>query len=700
MCVFYVELCNWLSDYVSTRWYRSPELLVGDNSYGKPVDMWAIGCMVAEMLTGNPLFAGESDLDQLGLIVRCFGNLTPRMTDLMANNPLFVGVKTPQCDEVESLEQRFPDMDPDALKLMKSCLAYEPLQRAACSELLQQRYFRGAEETFGDEIRAAVDRDSALQLMKMRKRQQRQQKRKKERDRERASRQVERRRGSHIADDGGSSNHYTPDGLQQPSVDSVQYSVRGDEGDPLTARTTASRRLHSRGNPMGGGGGNGSQYQGVGLNMSVFEKDTLESVDGGGGDRSARSTTHEREHRRSRLKEAKDQKDKDRSGSRSRDRDHRDRDHRDRDHRDPALDETGGSRSDKTEKRRKKKTKAHRSVEAASPTGAGLESDGDTPDDRLPDLPMTTRGGRTSLPRAVALPHLTSDGDGADMQGGGSGPPSTVTGATAGAPGAGGGSGGGGADILMLDVQSNAQGGGNSGMTGGAIGGGGGGVERDATMQYRRGVMGGGFIGQVRREANGYEDMDSSEAGHPPGTANGSVDITDTRGYMLGGPLPNVQSRGGAAGTAVRGRHQGHVRILHSSHGFPGGGSSSLLGGSHGLAGSGNSGGTYAGGQKYVGSTFSTATVGGGGLSAIPSFSKPPSRQRNSGGGVGKGAGLMHNPPRTPTHHHQPSTSHGLASLREQLRSSGAVGGGTGLSTLAVGGKGFQYAPLGSSRRA
>ena len=63
------------TDYVATRWYRSPELLVGDTQYGRGVDVWAIGCMLAEIHTGLPLFPGESDIDQLFHILRCQGNL-------------------------------------------------------------------------------------------------------------------------------------------------------------------------------------------------------------------------------------------------------------------------------------------------------------------------------------------------------------------------------------------------------------------------------------------------------------------------------------------------------------------------------------------------------------------------------------------------------------------------------------------------
>lgn len=53
------------TDYVATRWYRAPELLLGSPNYGKPVDIWAIGCIMGEITDGNPLFPGESEIDQL-----------------------------------------------------------------------------------------------------------------------------------------------------------------------------------------------------------------------------------------------------------------------------------------------------------------------------------------------------------------------------------------------------------------------------------------------------------------------------------------------------------------------------------------------------------------------------------------------------------------------------------------------------------
>ena len=62
------------TDYVATRWYRSPELLVGDTQYGPPVDIWAIGCVFAELISGQPLWPGRSDVDQLYLIRKTLGD--------------------------------------------------------------------------------------------------------------------------------------------------------------------------------------------------------------------------------------------------------------------------------------------------------------------------------------------------------------------------------------------------------------------------------------------------------------------------------------------------------------------------------------------------------------------------------------------------------------------------------------------------
>lgn len=64
------------SPQVATRWYRAPEILWGSPKYGPAIDMWAVGCVFAEMLRGVALFPGTTDIEQLALVVRTLG--TPR----------------------------------------------------------------------------------------------------------------------------------------------------------------------------------------------------------------------------------------------------------------------------------------------------------------------------------------------------------------------------------------------------------------------------------------------------------------------------------------------------------------------------------------------------------------------------------------------------------------------------------------------
>ena len=63
-----------LTEYVSTRWYRAPELLVGSKFYDKSVDIWALGCMIPELISGSPLFPGNTNLEALAYVIKTLGN--------------------------------------------------------------------------------------------------------------------------------------------------------------------------------------------------------------------------------------------------------------------------------------------------------------------------------------------------------------------------------------------------------------------------------------------------------------------------------------------------------------------------------------------------------------------------------------------------------------------------------------------------
>ncbi|CAB1314425.1 unnamed protein product, partial [Coregonus sp. 'balchen'] len=80
------------TEYVATRWYRSPELLLGA-PYGKAVDMWSVGCILGELSDGQPLFPGESEIDQLFTIQKVLGPLPTEQMKLFYNNPRFHGLR-------------------------------------------------------------------------------------------------------------------------------------------------------------------------------------------------------------------------------------------------------------------------------------------------------------------------------------------------------------------------------------------------------------------------------------------------------------------------------------------------------------------------------------------------------------------------------------------------------------------------------
>ncbi|EFJ42565.1 hypothetical protein VOLCADRAFT_66910, partial [Volvox carteri f. nagariensis] len=132
-----------MSSYVTTRWYRAPEVVVGAE-YGAAVDIWALGCLFAELLNGQPLFPGSSNMDQLALIVNCFGHLPNRLLAKALTNPQLVGVQLRTSNPrnwAVALQQRFAPYGENAVTLLLSCLNPDPLKRAAAEEVLRAPYF-------------------------------------------------------------------------------------------------------------------------------------------------------------------------------------------------------------------------------------------------------------------------------------------------------------------------------------------------------------------------------------------------------------------------------------------------------------------------------------------------------------------------------------------------------------------------------
>nr|XP_031295665.1 mitogen-activated protein kinase 15 isoform X2 [Camelus dromedarius] len=130
-----------LTEYVATRWYRAPEVLLSSSWYTPGVDMWSLGCILGEMLRGRPLFPGTSTLHQLELIL---GTIPPPSEeDLLALSSSYSASVVPPLGSRprQTLDALLPaDTPPEALDLLKRLLVFAPDKRLSAAQALQHPY--------------------------------------------------------------------------------------------------------------------------------------------------------------------------------------------------------------------------------------------------------------------------------------------------------------------------------------------------------------------------------------------------------------------------------------------------------------------------------------------------------------------------------------------------------------------------------
>ncbi|KAM6584980.1 hypothetical protein CsatB_011982 [Cannabis sativa] len=132
------------TDYVATRWYRAPELCGSFSSkYTPAIDMWSIGCIFAEVLTGKPLFPGKSVVHQLDLITDLLGTPSPETIAGVRNEKARRYLTELRKKPPVSFAQKFPNADPLALRLLQRLLAFDPKDRPTAEEALADSYFKG-----------------------------------------------------------------------------------------------------------------------------------------------------------------------------------------------------------------------------------------------------------------------------------------------------------------------------------------------------------------------------------------------------------------------------------------------------------------------------------------------------------------------------------------------------------------------------
>ncbi|KAJ1264109.1 hypothetical protein BS78_09G237200 [Paspalum vaginatum] len=132
------------TDYVATRWYRAPELCGSFfTKYSPAIDMWSIGCIFAEILTGKPLFPGKNVVHQLDLMTDLLGTPSMDTISLIRNEKARRYLSSMRRKQPVPFSQKFPNADPSALKLLQRLLAFDPKDRPTAEEALADPYFRG-----------------------------------------------------------------------------------------------------------------------------------------------------------------------------------------------------------------------------------------------------------------------------------------------------------------------------------------------------------------------------------------------------------------------------------------------------------------------------------------------------------------------------------------------------------------------------
>ncbi|GKZ76992.1 MAPK protein hog1 [Aspergillus niger] len=129
-----------MTGYVSTRYYRAPEIMLTWQKYGMQVDIWSAGCIVAEMLRGKPLFPGKDHINQFFLITDALGNPPDEVIERICTKTTLDLVKSLPKRQPAPWATLFPDSDENAIDLLGEMLIFDPDKRISAAKALEHPY--------------------------------------------------------------------------------------------------------------------------------------------------------------------------------------------------------------------------------------------------------------------------------------------------------------------------------------------------------------------------------------------------------------------------------------------------------------------------------------------------------------------------------------------------------------------------------
>ncbi|KAG2324718.1 hypothetical protein Bca52824_007446 [Brassica carinata] len=124
-----------MTEYVTTRWYRAPELLLNSSAYTTAIDMWSVGCVFLELMTGRPLFPGRDQVHQFRLILELIGSPTEYDTGSLNDSAKQFLRQLPWFDR-QSFYLKFPNVPHSAIDLLEKMLKFDPRQRITVEDAL------------------------------------------------------------------------------------------------------------------------------------------------------------------------------------------------------------------------------------------------------------------------------------------------------------------------------------------------------------------------------------------------------------------------------------------------------------------------------------------------------------------------------------------------------------------------------------